>query len=259
MRALEKRYDEDLARTEHRPYPLAAGMWRLRQRWLDLLFAHWPIPVEELRAKLPAGLEPDVFDGSAWLGVVPFRMDQVRSRVLGAETVSVPWTTSFLELNLRTYVRSKKTGRQGVYFFALDCSSAFSVLGARALFHLPYFPAQMAMAKAGGVFGYSSRRILSGAAAEFGGSYGPAGPVALTVPRTLEAFLTERYCLFTTFLGRLLVGEIHHLPWPLQPGFAEIAVNGLPAAHGFRLPEVAPVLHFARELRVSLWGLVGEE
>ena len=258
MKALEKAYDDDLAVTAHRPYPLAAGSWRLRQRWLDLLFAHWPVKAEELAGKLPAGLEPDLFEGKAWLGVVPFRMDQVRSRVGGMATVTVPTTASFSELNLRTYVRSRRTGRQGVYFFALDCSSLLSVLGARTLFHLPYFPAAMGVVQNGERIGYSSQRLLSSARAQFGGSYGPAGPVAWSEPGTLAAFLTERYCLFTSFLGRLLVGEIHHLPWPLQPGFADIRVNELPAAHGFRLPGTAPVLYFARELRVSLWGLRAE-
>ena len=59
---------------DHRPYPLPEGMWRLRQRWLDLLFAHWPIaPVGSLRSLLPAGLEPDLFDGfRRGPGVVPF-------------------------------------------------------------------------------------------------------------------------------------------------------------------------------------------
>ena len=255
MKTLEKPYDDDLAQTAHRPYPLPAGPWRLRQRWLDLLFAHWPIPAEELAPKLPAGLEPDLFDGSAWLGVVPFRMDQVRSRALGDLVVSVPGTTEFLELNLRTYVRSQKTGRAGVFFYALDCSSPLSVLGARTLFSLPYFPAAMGLVEKQGVIGYSSQRLLSAKPVRFGGSYGAAGSIALSEPGSLEAFLTERYCLFTSFFGQLLVGEIHHLPWPLQPGFADIRLNELPAAHGFRLPDCAPVLHFAKELRVSLWGL----
>jgi len=32
-----------LTQTAHRPYPLPMRPWRLRQRWNDLLFAHWPI------------------------------------------------------------------------------------------------------------------------------------------------------------------------------------------------------------------------
>src|SRR5437762_1477591 len=31
-----------LSRTAHRPWPLPHSAWRMRQRWCDLLFAHWP-------------------------------------------------------------------------------------------------------------------------------------------------------------------------------------------------------------------------
>ncbi len=256
MKALEAAYDDDLLHTAHRPYPLPKGKWRLRQRWLDLLFAHWPIAREQLAPLLPPGLEPDLFDGSAWLGVVPFRMDQVRSRIVGAQTVSAPTTKRFLELNLRTYVRSTRTGKAGVYFYALDCSSLLSVLGARVLFHLPYFPAAMKLAQSKSTVAYTSRRRFSRRPVLFEGSYGPVSPImAPSSPGTLEHFLTERYSLFTRSRGRLLVGEIHHLPWPLQPADAEIERNDLPQAHGFTLPHAPPVLHFAKELRVSLWGL----
>jgi hypothetical protein len=53
----------------------------------------------------------------------------------------------------------------------------------------------------------------------------------------------------------VLVGHIHHLPWPLERAEAEIRVNELPAAHGITLPHCAPVLHFARELHVYIWSL----
>ena len=71
---------------------------------------------------------------------------------------------------------------------------------------------------------------------------------------SIEYFLTERYCLFTTDgRGQLLQGNIHHAPWPLEEAEAEIEVNELPQAHGIRLPETPPVLHFARELAVFAW------
>ena len=41
--------------------------WVMRMRWLDLLFAHWPVPVEALRPLVPAGLDIETFDGSAWI------------------------------------------------------------------------------------------------------------------------------------------------------------------------------------------------
>lgn len=48
-------------RTSHRPRPLPSGRWALTQRWNDLLFAHWPIPIAKMAALLPDWLEVDTF------------------------------------------------------------------------------------------------------------------------------------------------------------------------------------------------------
>jgi uncharacterized protein YqjF (DUF2071 family) len=246
-----------LSSIAHRPYKLPPGKWRMAQRWNDLLFAHWPIAVEAMAPLLPAGLEVDSFDGYAWAGVVPFWMDRVRTRAVAERCVTVPGTGEFCELNLRTYVRSKVTGLRGVYFFSLDAASVLAVLGARTLFHLPYFLASMQRKTApDGAIEYTSRRLLSGRSVRFEASYRRLGKVAEPgVDGTLEHFLTERYCLFTPHGGRVLVGHIHHLPWPLESAEAEIRINELPAAHGIVLPNQAPVLHFARELHVYIWSL----
>jgi uncharacterized protein YqjF (DUF2071 family) len=241
----------------HRPYELPAGRWRMAQRWNDLLFAHWPIPIDEMARLLPPGLDVDTFDGYAWVGVVPFWMDQVRTRAVGERCITVPGTATFCELNLRTYVRSPTTGLRGVYFFSLDAASALAVIGARTLFHLPYFLASMRQRVASdGTVEYSSLRLLTGRQVRFQASYRGLGEVAgPSRTGTLEHFLTERYCLFTRHAAEVRVGHIHHLPWPLQAAEAEIRLNELPAAHGIALPDRPPVLHFARELHVYIWSL----
>lgn len=242
----------------HRPYPLPASRWRMAQRWNDLLFAHWPIPADKMAPLLPAGLNVDTFDGYSWIGVVPFWMDQVRTRAIGEHTLTVPSTSTFCELNLRTYVRSRTTGLRGVYFFSLDATSAQAVLGARTLFHLPYFLASMqSQTEADGAIQYSSRRLFSGRSVRFQARYRATGEITPpSADGTLEHFLTARYCLFTPHAGRLLVGHIHHLPWPLQPAEAEISINELPAAHGIALPNRPPALHFSRSLEVYIWSLL---
>ena len=249
--------DELLEAIAHRPYPLPRRRWRMAQRWNDLLFAHWPVAAAAVAATLPDGLEVDTFDGSAWLGVVPFWMDRVRTRIAGSVALGVPGARSFAELNLRTYVRSRKSGLSGVYFYSLDAASPLAVLGARTAFHLPYFLARMRrQTSAEGWVRYSSRRVLSRRPAELEAEYGPTGPVRLSRPGDLDHFVTERYCLFTsTRRGRLLVGHIHHRQWPLQPAEAEFRRNGLAASFGFRLPDVPPVLSFAKELEVYIWAL----
>jgi uncharacterized protein YqjF (DUF2071 family) len=241
----------------HRPYELPPGRWSMAQRWNDLLFAHWPISAGEMARLLPAGIEVDTLDGYAWVGVVPFWMDQVRTRAFGERCITVPGTATFCELNLRTYVRSPTTGLRGVYFFSLDAASALAVIGARTLFHLPYFFASMhRRIESDGTVEYSSSRLLTGRRVRFKARYRGLGEVAgPSRTGTLEYFLTERYSLFTRCAGKVRVGHIHHLPWPLQAAEAEISLNELPAAHGIVLPDRAPVLHFARELNVYIWSL----
>jgi uncharacterized protein YqjF (DUF2071 family) len=246
----------------HRPYALPAGRWRMKQRWSDLLFAHWPVPVGEIARLLPSGLEVDLFDGHAWVGVVPFWMDQVQTRAIGERCITIPSTGAFCELNLRTYVRSRRSGLRGVYFFSLDAASALAVIGARTLFHLPYFYASMhRRIEPDGSIDYTSRRLLTGPSVRFHARYRGLGKVAapseVAAPSsdgTLAHFLTERYCLFTHRAGQVIVGDIHHLPWPLEAAEAEVSTNELPAAHGITLPNQPPVLHFARELHVYIWS-----
>jgi len=101
---------------------------------------------------------------------------------------------------------------------------------------------------------YSSRRHKS--AAEFRGRYRPTTDVALRSKGSLEHWLTERYCLYTTHRNAVYRGEIHHQPWPLQDAEAEFETNTVAAAVGIALPETPPVLHFARRLEVLIWPLL---
>jgi hypothetical protein len=222
----------------------------LFQRWHELLFAHWPLPPDRVRPLVPPALELDTFDGRAWLGVVPFRMSRVRLR----GTPALPGLAAFPELNVRTYVRHGE--RRGVWFFSLDAASRAAVRAARALFHLPYFDAEMECAERGGEIHYRSSRTHRGAPpAELRGRYAPSAPVELARPGTLEHFLTERYCLFAAgSRGRLYRGDIHHAPWPLQRARAELETNTMARASGLELPAVPPLLHFARVLDVLIWA-----
>jgi uncharacterized protein YqjF (DUF2071 family) len=226
-----------------------AAPWVMRMRWLDLLFAHWPVSVETLRPLVPADLEIDTFDGQAWLGVVPFRMEDVAPRFLPA----LPGPGAFPELNVRTYVTHR--GRRAVWFLSLDAASRVAVEGARAGFHLPYFRARMSVEAGAGWVEYRSERVdPRGVPAEFVGRYRPVGPVEPAAPGSLAAFLTDRRGLFVTDRARRLSWTaIRHAPWPLQPAEAEIRTDTMAAAHGIELPPVAPLLYFSKRLDVRAW------
>lgn len=238
-----------LAEPSHRPWPLPRWPWVMAMQWHDLLFMHWPVSPAALRPLIPPALELETFDGSAWLGVVPFWMRGVRPRL----APTMPWVSAFPELNVRTYVRAE--GKQGVWFFSLDAGNPLAVQVARAAFHLPYFDAQMVAVREGEGVYYRSVRTHPGAPpAALEVRYRPAGPVYRAAAGTLDAWLTERYCLYAANRrGRVWRGEIHHAPWPLQPAEAELRDNRMADQLGLRLPDTAPLLHFVRRLDVVAW------
>jgi uncharacterized protein YqjF (DUF2071 family) len=215
-------------------------------RWLDLLFAHWPVDAERLRALVPAGLELDTFEGRAWLGVVPFTMADVAPRGVPA----IPHFSTFPEINVRTYVR--RDGEPGIHFLSLDAASRATVEGARRVFHLPYFRATMHSTMVDGRVEYRSRRVdRRGPPALFEARYRPVGPPAIAASGSLEDWLTRRMQLFSTDRhGRIWRTRIAHVAWPLQAAEAEITVDTMLAGHGLELPVGPPHLRFAARLDV---------
>ena len=237
-----------LSDTAHRPWPIPAGPWVMTQTWHDLLFAHWTIGIDVLRPLVPARFELDLFEGDAWLGVVPFHMSNVSPRLVP----SLPWISAFPELNVRTYVRVDD--KPGVFFFSLDAGSALAVGAARTLLNLPYFSAEMRVDSDDRRVDYASRR-LSQPAAEFRASYRAHGRARPPVEGTLEYFLTERYCLYAVdHQSRAYRLDIHHPRWGLEMAQADIAVNTMADAAGIRLPAAAPLLHFSKRQDAICWA-----
>jgi len=126
-----------LKHTAHRPWPMPSGPWVMTQTWCDLLFAHWRVNASDLRAKVPPEFTLDLFDGSAWLGIVAFHVTNVAPRGVPA----LRWVSEFPELNVRTYVRV--ADEPGIFFFSLDAGSALAVHAAKTMLNLPYFTASM--------------------------------------------------------------------------------------------------------------------
>jgi uncharacterized protein len=229
-----------------RPWPAPAKPPVMRQRWHDLLFAHWRVPLTSLRPLVPAELPLDTRAGSAWVAVTPFRM----TGVWLAGFPALPGVSRFPELNVRTYVTLDD--KPGVYFFSLDAGNALAVAGARGFFRLPYHWSRMSAEPGADGIAYRSERRGKTGVASFEARYAPDGPVFSSIPGTLEHWLTERYCLYTAARGKVHRVEIDHEPWPLQPARAEITRNTMAAAAGLLLTG-DPLLHFARDLEVGVW------
>lgn len=171
-----------LRQTKHRDRPPPGRPWAMSMRWTDLLFMHWPIEPGLMRQAVPGDFDLDLFDGKAWVGIVPFQMQATRPRVLPPipQRIMPVSPSSFPELNVRTYVtiNHKENGltRQlpGVFFFSLDAASKLAVRLARLGFNLPYFDAKMQIRKEDGWTHYQSRRTHYGASpARFAASYRP--------------------------------------------------------------------------------------
>jgi uncharacterized protein YqjF (DUF2071 family) len=225
----------------------------MRQVWRHLGFLHYAVDAAALAATLPPGLEVDLFEGVAYVGLVPFTIPLSRLPGLG-----VPLAPPFHELNARTYVH--RGGRHpGVWFFSLDAASRLAVWGARAVYGLPYFHADMSMRVSGADgqpdIAYSSRRLSrkpASVAAELSGQYGPSGPAAAARPGTLEFFLAERYLLYSWNGRRLATARVFHAPYPLQSARAEVTET-VTAAAGLSISSPPALVHYAREVDVRIY------
>ena len=177
---------------------------------------------------LPTGTRPDVYDGTSWVGLIPFRLTEARF----GHSPPLPYVGSFAELNVRLY-SVDAAGRRGVVFRSLEASRLAFVLGARLTLGLNYTWARMRIEERDGVISYRSRRrwpAPAGAASSIvvriGSSAVPDVPLA--------TFLTARWGLHTHHRGRLDYLPNTHEPWPLMNAeLLEIqddlvAVAGLP-------------------------------
>ena len=237
-----------LEKTAHRPWAMPAAPWIMTQTWNDLLFAHWPVDGDALRTLVPASFELDRFDGTAWLGIVPFHMTNVAPRFVPA----LPWVSAFPELNVRTYVTVG--GKPGVFFFSLDAGNPLAVGAARTLLNLPYFSAAMSVKTDREAIAYTSLR-QSAPVAELNARYRGLGDRRPAPRGTLEYFLTERYCLYAVdHAYRAYRLDIHHPEWSLESAEAEITRNTMADAAGIHLPSMAPLLHFAKRQDMVCWA-----
>jgi len=222
----------------------------MRQHWGKLLFMHWPIDAAVLRPLIPAQLSIDTFDGSAWIGVVPFTMWGIRASFLPP----IPGTSAFHELNVRTYVHFK--GVPGVWFFSLDAASRLAVWGARTFYHLPYFNAEMSLRQQANTIEYHSQRTDDrGGPAELNAAWTIGEPLAQARPGSLEFFLTERYCLYSHHREQLYCSRIFHQPWPLRSATLEAYKSTMVESLGIEEPKDKPLLHYAESMGVNIWPL----
>lgn len=213
----------------------------MRQTWRDLTFLHWRCPPAELRPLVPSDLELDLYDDTAWIGLVPFI-------VAGLTHPRIPATrlSTFPETNVRTYVIDRQ-GRRGVWFFSLDAARFAAVLGARLAYALPYFWADMSVHRTLHSVHYRSKRY-HGRPAKSDIVIDIDEPIL--TPSVLEIFLTARFRLYARRFGMMLRADVEHPPWPLQRATAPRISETLIQAAGVPCPLGEPLVHFAESVDV---------
>jgi uncharacterized protein len=215
--------------------------------WDDLTFLHWRFEPEVVQRLLPRGLTVETFDGSAWVGLVPFFL-----RVGMPGVPSVPWLSRFAETNVRTYVKSAD-GARGIWFFSLDAQRLGAVVIARATYRIPYFWSRMAIERSGSTITYSCRRRWPGprgatshAVIEIGAPYAPDG---LT---ELDHFLTARWMLYSAPRSGLHRARAAHPPWPLHRASVTRLRDELVVAAGLPAPVGEPLVHWSPTVEVRI-------
>jgi hypothetical protein len=232
------------------PQPVRRAV--MKQGWYDLAYIHFRYSVDEVARILPDGLEVDVCDGSAWVGLIPFSM-----RGIGVPGLpGVPYLGSFAEINVRTYVR--RNGVPGVWFCSLDINRLLPTIVARTTYTLPYCFGRASNKRVGDELhtmverrwpragSEASAQSTNGTPDRNRGTKKPHTNIRLKIgeqivsPSPLEIFLSARWGLYTTTRGgSLRYAPISHEPWRLQRAEIISLDDSLIEAAGFAAPTVA--------------------
>ena len=211
------------------------------QTWTDISFLHWRYDAAVLQARLPQQLWVDQYQGSAWISLTPFLLENLRGPLMPA----LPWLSRFPETNLRTYVNGP--AGPGIWFFSLDADRLAAVVGARTSFGLPYHWANMSVKHEGHrMHYYSSRggRAQSRIEVEIGSP--------LIEPDELATFLVARYRLYSVHAGQLISVPVEHRAWPLHRAAVVYLEQTITAAAALDVKNQNPEVHFSPGVTVRV-------
>ncbi|WP_405773991.1 YqjF family protein [Streptomyces sp. NBC_00859] len=207
----------------------------LTQSWLDLAFLHWAADPADVAPLLPRGTFPDVIGGVTYVGLVAFRMHRIGWLGLPG----MPYVGTFPETNVRLYSVDGR-GQRGVVFRSLDAARLIPVAVGRAAFRLPYVWSRMTVDRDGDLLTYTSRRRGPGPPGAFS-RIGLRIGERVREPSELEHFVTARWGLHTSILGRPVYLPNSHPRWPLYRAELTECAENLVAAAGLPSPAAAPV------------------
>jgi uncharacterized protein YqjF (DUF2071 family) len=226
---------------ERCPAPVRVAV--MRQQWLDLAYVHWRYEPAAVQALLPTGLTVDTFDGSAWVGLIPFSMRHIG---LGRGP-AVPYLGSFAEVNVRTYVRA--ASGPGVWFFSLDVDRLIPALTARLTYRLPYCWGRTSHERSEDVLTTVVRRRWPDRVVDSCLEVDLGEPVTADA---LDVFLTARWGLYSRRGRGIRYAPVDHAPWPLRAATLRHVDESLVRAAGLPAPAGDPHLRASDGVAVRI-------
>jgi uncharacterized protein len=220
------------------------------QGWYDLTAIHWRYDPAVVQALLPAGFTVDTFDGSAWVGLIPFYMERIRVPHLPA----FGWLSTFPETNIRTYIVDS-AGRRAVWFFSLDIARLLPALVARATYRLPYCWGRMSIAASGAsdeIRTYTSDRRWPKGEAKSAVSVRIGDELVGDELTDLDHFLTARWALGSTWGRRLMWARVDHPAWKLHAASLIDIDESLVRAAGLPNPTGDPTVRWSPGVEVRI-------
>ena len=187
--------------TDQRPFPYPTRKWKYYQEWNDVVFLHWKVDINHLKELIPKDIEIDTIDGSAWVSLVPFTMENVRVKNLP----SFPPISNFDEINIRTYVRYND--KPGVYFLSIEVAKKLSAKISAVLSKMPYRYSKMNRDK----YTFISENVVYEDKANIQYSI----KSQLEKKNDLDYWLTERYAVFQDSGKIIIEYDVHHIEWPI--------------------------------------------
>jgi uncharacterized protein len=153
----------------------------------------------------------DTFDGSAWVGLVPFSMEGLGFTHLHP----LPIVGAFPEVNVRTYVHDGH--RRGAWFFSLDIDRLAPAVVARAAYRIPYCTGDVRHVRAGPHIATSVERRWPRRPTSAITRLAVRAGEPLSGHDELVRFLTARWGLFSSGRrGTIRYAPVDHPPWPLH-------------------------------------------
>jgi len=234
--------DEIIKYTSNRNYPIPETPWKYYQEWHKVLLLHWKVPVSFLEALLPEGIHPDLYDGNAWISLLPLTVKKHQFKGFPAW----PFISNFHEVNLRTYVTHGDIA--GVYILSIETDKLTSVLMGRCMEGLPYIKSTIERTP--------NRYLSENINKQYSLDLSYIVKDSLNHKSGIDYWLTERHALYESRDGKLYCYNIHHKEWELK----EVQLNYkyiYYQTEEFQWPKCPPdKIHYCKKLNVLVWPRV---